>query len=304
VEASREHREGVGNIRIAFFLNLGFTLAEIVGGFLTNSLAILSDAIHDLGDSLTLGLSWYLERRSRQAGSERFSYGLGRLSLLAALVSGVTIIVGSLFVLSEAVPRLLRPVHSDAGGMIVFALIGIAVNGAAALRVRRGKSMTERVISWHFIEDVLGWVAVLAAGVIIHFRDIHVVDPALAILIVLYVLSNVIRNLKKTFAMFLQSIPEDVDIEGVQEALTRLPHVREIHDTHIWTLDGAAHVFTTHLVADEGISKTEEERIKAAARGLLLEYGIVHSTIEVEPYGQECEPNELHKRLERSPAKH
>lgn len=301
---NHEHRHdasgSVGNIRVAFFLNLGFTLVEIAGGFLTNSLAILSDAVHDLGDSLTLGLSWYLERRSSQRGSDRFSYGLGRLSLLAALLSSVVLIAGSLFILAEAVPRLIHPVHSDSGGMILIALIGITVNGVAALRVRRGRSMNEQIVSWHFVEDVLGWVAVLIAGVIIHFRDIHLLDPALSILIVVYVLSNVIRNLKKTLSMFLQGVPDNISVERVQAALTKLPNVREAHDTHVWTLDGVSHVFTTHLVTDEGTSKVDEERIKSAARRLLLDHGIVHSTIEVEHRGQECEPNELHKRMAQS----
>jgi cobalt-zinc-cadmium efflux system protein len=295
-----KHPESIGNIRIAFFLNLAFTLIEIAGGFLTNSLAILSDAVHDFGDSITLWLSWYLEKRSKGGESGRFSYGLGRLSLLAALLGGFVLLAGSLFILSEAVPRLIHPLHSDAGGMIVFALVGIAVNGAAALRVRRGKSMNEQVVSWHFIEDVLGWIAVLIAGVIIRFRDIHVLDPALSILIVLYVLGNAVRNLRKTLTMFLQGVPEDVEVERVEEALIGLPGVQEVHDTHVWTLDGVSHVLTTHLVTDEVIPKADEERIKTAARRLLLKYGIVHSTIEIEPYGQQCEPNELHKRLART----
>jgi cobalt-zinc-cadmium efflux system protein len=288
--------DGARNIRAAFFLNLGFALLEIAGGILTNSVAILSDAVHDLGDSLTLGLSWYLEQRSREAGTARFSYGMGRLSLMAALMSSIILIAGSVLVLSEAVPRLMNPVHTDAAGMIIFALIGIAVNGAAALRVSRGRSVHERVISWHFIEDVLGWVAVLVAGIIIRFRDIHILDPVLSILIVLYILRNVFRTVGKTVALFLQGVPDGFDITHVEESLRRLPDVVGAHDTHVWTLDGASHVLTTHLVAREGASRADEETIKAAARRLLLDHGIVHSTIEVEPCGQDCEPSELHRR--------
>jgi cobalt-zinc-cadmium efflux system protein len=290
------HTEGARNIRAAFFLNLGFALVEIAGGILTNSVAILSDAVHDLGDSLTLGLSWYLEQRSRGAGTARFSYGMGRLSLMAALMSSVILIAGSVLVLSEAVPRLMNPVHTDGTGMIIFAIIGIVVNGAAALRVGRGRTIHERVISWHFIEDVLGWVAVLVAGVVIRFRDIHILDPVLSILIVLYILRNVFRTLAKTVALFLQGVPDGFDIAQVEDALRRLPNVVGAHDTHVWTLDGASHVLTTHVVACEGVSRSEEEAIKVAARRLLVDHGIVHSTIEVEPSGQDCEPSELERR--------
>ncbi|MDX1600202.1 MAG: cation diffusion facilitator family transporter, partial [Anaerolineales bacterium] len=153
-----------GGLRTAFFLNLAFTLLEIVVGLFTNSVAILSDAVHDLGDSLSLGLSWYLEGYANRAGDRRYSYGYRRFSLLGALVSTIVLIAGSLLILSEAIPRLLNPEPTNALGMAAFAIVGVAANGAAVLRLRGQRSMNARVVTWHLLEDVLGWVAVLIVG--------------------------------------------------------------------------------------------------------------------------------------------
>ena len=172
-----EHQSGK-NLRIAFFLNLAFTILEIIGGFYVNSIAILSDAIHDLGDSLSLGTSWYLDNKSKKGADSKFSFGYRRFSLLGALINSVVLIAGSIYVITEAVGRLMEPQHSDANGMIIFAIIGVAVNGYAAWKLSGGKSLNERVVSWHLIEDVLGWVAVLIVAIVIRFWDIHYLDPA------------------------------------------------------------------------------------------------------------------------------
>ncbi|MEJ2447304.1 MAG: cation diffusion facilitator family transporter, partial [Anaerolineales bacterium] len=167
------------NIRVAFFLNLGFTLFEVIGGLYTNSLAILSDALHDLGDSFSLGMAWYLERHSHKESDVKYSYGYRRFSLLAALINTIVLIAGSIYILSEAIPRLLHPEHSNAGGMVVLAVVGIAVNGFAALRVRSEGSLNAQVISWHLLEVVLGWAAVLIVSISLLITDIHILDPIL-----------------------------------------------------------------------------------------------------------------------------
>ena len=270
------------NIRVAFLLNLGFTLFEIVGGLYTNSLAILSDALHDLGDSVSLGMAWYLEKHSHKESDERYSYGYRRFSLLAALLNTVILIAGSLIILSEAIPRLIDPQHSNAGGMIVLAVVGIAVNGLAMLRVRRGQSLNAQVITWHFLEDVLGWIAVLIVSISLLISDIHILDPILSILISLYVLYNIVRNLRKTLALFLQAVPDAIELAEVEHALQQIPQVLSAHHTHIWSLDGENHVLTTHLIIDNDAGKEDLRRIKRDVREITRGIPLSHSTVELE----------------------
>ena len=270
------------SIKVAFFLNLSFTILEIFGGFWTNSLAILSDAVHDLGDSLSLGLAWYLERVASKEGDHIYSYGYRRFSLLGALINTLVLIAGSLFVLSEAIPRLLNPEPSNAQGMILFAVTGILVNGTAVLRLRKGKSLNAQVVAWHLLEDVLGWVAVLVVSIILLVWEINILDPILSILITLYVLYNVIRNLRKTLRLFLQSVPDNLELAAIESRIRQVENVLDTHHTHIWSLDGQHHVLTTHVVVEESASKEQMLCIKEDIRQLILELDISHVTVEIE----------------------
>jgi cobalt-zinc-cadmium efflux system protein len=277
-----------GSIRAAFFLNVGFTLIEIVGGVLTNSLAILSDSLHDLGDSFSIGLSWYMERRAHRPSEGPYSYGFRRLSLLAALISAVVLIIGSLFILSQAIPRLLSPEHSNAQGMLALAILGILVNGAAVMRLRGGKTMNAQVIAWHLLEDVLGWIAVLIVSISLLITDIHILDPLLSILITCYVLYNVVRNLRKTVAIFLQAAPPDLDVHAMDHALASIPGVVSTHHTHAWSLDGEHHVLTTHIVVPSGATKADVIRVKSEALRLMEQADLEHTTIEIEYEDENC----------------
>ena len=196
------HHHATGNIKVAFFLNLSFTIIELIGGFYTNSLAIMSDAVHDLGDSLSLGLSWYFQKVSNKKATTNFSYGFARFSLLGAIINSVVLTVGSIFIISEAIPRIISPEVSDAVGMMWFAILGIIVNGVAVLRLKRGTSINERVVALHLLEDVLGWVAVLIASIVMQFWDLPILDPILSLLIAAYVLFNVFKNIKESFIIF------------------------------------------------------------------------------------------------------
>jgi len=280
------------NLRLAFILNLGFTLFEIVGGIWTNSLAILADSVHDLGDSMSLGLSWYLERYSNKGGDERFSYGSRRFSLLGALINTVILIVGSLFILLRAVPRLIYPEQTNAQGMMFLAIIGILINGIAVLRLRKGKSLNVQIAAWHLFEDVLGWVAVLVVSIVLYFWDIPILDPLLSILITGYVLWNVIRNLKKTLALFLQAVPEDFNLEEVKRRLLSMEHVVSLHHTHLWSMDGEHHVLTTHLVVDPCTSRDEILVLKKEINSLTSDLDIAHTTLEVEYEDEDCRMKE------------
>jgi cobalt-zinc-cadmium efflux system protein len=276
------------NIRFAFFLNLAFTIIEIVGGFYTNSLAILSDSLHDLGDSFSLGLSWYLERYSERGKDDRFSYGYRRFSLLGAFVNTVVLIVGSLIILSAAIPRILDPQPTNARGMILLAIVGIAINGLAVLRMRNEQSMNARIVAWHLLEDVLGWIAVLIVSIALLFTNYYILDPLLAILVTVYVLYNVFRNLRKTVALFLQAVPDDIDIDEIDRGLVSIDLVLSTHHTHIWSLDGAHHVLTSHVVLDECATRDDIARVKNHIKELADIWHFEHTTVEIEFRDEDC----------------
>jgi cobalt-zinc-cadmium efflux system protein len=275
-------------IKAAFFLNLAFTILEIFGGIWTNSLAILSDALHDLGDSISLGMSWYLENYADRIGDKRYSYGYRRYSMLSALVNIIVLIVGSLFILWQAVPRLYNPEPTDAPGMVLFSILGILANGLAALRLRGGKTLNARVAAWHLIEDVLGWAAVLLVSIILLFTDYYILDPLLSILITLFILYNVIKNLRKTLALFLQAVPDDVDLQQIEDKLLSIDNVCSSHHTHVWSLDGERHVLTTHLVVGEGTTREQVKCIKSEIKHMSGEMDFYHTTVEIEFEDESC----------------
>ncbi len=286
--AHTHQHNGKYDIKAAFFLNLFFTVFEIAGSFWTNSLAILSNALHDLGDSFSLGLSWYLEKYSRKERDKLFSYGYQRFSLLAALINTIILIGGSLFIVSEAVPRLIHPEHSKVEGLLIFAVAGIVVNGLAALRLKGGQTFVAKVVVWHFVEDVLGWIAVLIVGITMLFKDIHILDPILSIFIASYVLYNVFRNLKKTLALFLQAVPENISIGEVERKLLAINHVKSVHHTQVWSLDGIHHVLTTHIVVDGRTTKEDVLKMKCEVKVLTDQMAFSHSTVEIEYEGEVC----------------
>ncbi len=282
------HHGDVKNIKTAFFLNLLFTVIEIVGGFYTNSIAILSDALHDLGDSLSLGLAWYFQKLSKKSRDQQFSYGYKRFSLLAAIINSLVLVVGSVFILMEAIPRLFDPVQPDVTGMILLAVLGVIFNGAAVLRLTKGESMNERVAMLHLLEDVFGWVAILIGSVVMYFFDLPIIDPILSVGISLFILFNVYRNLRQSLKIVLQAIPLDVDQDAVLDYLNSLEEVNEAHDLHIWSMDGEYNVLTTHLVLEQNLPVAELQTLKKKIRAGLHDLGIEHTTLEFELKDEDC----------------
>jgi cobalt-zinc-cadmium efflux system protein len=282
------HHHAAGNIRAAFFLNLGFTIVEIVGGFLTNSTAILANAAHDLGDCFALGQAWYFERLAGEKGNARYTYGYKRFSVFGALVSTVLLLLSSLYILSEAVPRILHPEKSNAGGMVALALVGVAVNGLAMMRLSKEKGMNTRVVALHLLEDVLGWVAVLVVSLSLLFVDIPALDPILAVMITIYILSNVVRNLKSMLPIFLQAVPDDVSLDTIVHEIEGMDRVKAVHHAHIWSLDGEHNIFTAHLELDCQPLPEEYATIKDAIRNIIQRHGLYHSTVEIEFSGEVC----------------
>ncbi len=193
------------NFTLAFWLNTGFAILEIAGGLYTNSVAILSDALHDFGDSLSLGLAFYFQRKSLKKRDDYFSYGYKRFSLLGAFINSLILIIGSIFILQEAIHRLARPEQANAKGMLALAFIGIVVNAIAMFRLRSGGSINERVVALHFLEDVLGWVAVLIGSVVMLFADVPILDPILSMLIAGFILFNVTRTFVRRSGSFCKA---------------------------------------------------------------------------------------------------
>jgi cobalt-zinc-cadmium efflux system protein len=283
------HHRAVKNIRLAFFLNLSFTVIEIVGGILTNSLAILSDALHDLGDSISLALSWRLERVSQRGRSKRFTYGYRRFSLLAAVINSLILIGGSIYIISQAIPRLFAPEAVVSEGMLGLAVLGVLVNGVAVLRLRGGKKLNERVVMLHLLEDVFGWVAVLVIALVIHFTDLRFLDPLLSIGIAVFVSVKVFHKLVQSMRIFLQSVPSNMDTRQVYDALREIEEIVDLHDIHLWSLDGEYNIGTIHIVVRNDISPDEVLSLKQKVREIMYSYGVSHATIEIETEDEYCD---------------
>ncbi len=276
----------------AFLLNVCFTIIEFIGGYLTNSTAIMADAVHDLGDSLSIGLAWILSKLSLKQANNTFSYGYQRFSLLGALINGMVLIAGSIWVLTESFPRLLAPEMPHAQGMLWLAILGVVVNGYAAYKLSAGKTLNERVLNWHLLEDVLGWVAVLIVAITLMFVDLPILDPLLSIGFTLFILFNVLKNLKTAIRLFLQATPDISIRENIQQSLTELENVADIHHLHLWSLDGEQHVLTVHLVLTDTLENTQlaEQliKLKAEIAHKLESYNLAHTTIEFELADEVC----------------
>lgn len=271
------------NILIAFILNLLFSVFEVVGGIFTGSVAILSDALHDLGDAMSIGVSWLLERKSKRPPDDSHTYGYGRYSVLGGIVTSMILLLGSCVVIYNAVCRLLvpTPIHYD--GMIIFAVIGAAVNLIAAFVTREGDSMNQRAVNLHMLEDVLGWIVVLVGAVVMRFTQLRFLDPVLSMGAAVFILINAVKNLREATSLFLEKTPEEIDISALRERLTALEGVRSVHHIHVRSIDGFQHCATLHAVIT-----ADTHRTKDAIRHALEEFGINHVTVETEAEGEHC----------------
>ena len=283
------HHSSTENISTAFFLNLFFTIVEFIGGIYTNSLAITSDAIHDLGDSISLGMAWYFQKLSDKKPTKTYSYGFKRFSLLGAIINSIILLIGSIFIIINAIPRIINPEHSDAKGMMWFAILGIIVNGAAVLKLRKGTSINERVVSLHMLEDVLGWVTVLIASIVMQFWDVPILDPILSLLIALYILYNVFKNGKESVRIILQGTPMQLSSDEVITQVLKFKEVKSIHDCHLWTMDGEYNVLTIHLIVNDTLTWEQGKVLKKKVRKVLQDdFSLEHVTLELELSSEDC----------------
>lgn len=286
---SHNHSEGQKNIVFAFILNLCFAIIELFGGIFTNSIAILSDALHDFMDSISLGIAWYLEKKSNKTRDKFYSYGYKRFSLLGSVFISALLVFGSCFVLFESIKRLFNPEQTNAQGMLLLAILGIVVNGIAVLRVKKGKSLNEKAVYLHLFEDVLGWVSVLVVSIVMIFVNLPILDPILSIAICIWVLINAYKNLRQTFKIFLQEVPQDIESDKLQDEVLVLKNVVSIHDFHLWTLDGIHHILSMHIVTSNEITTDENIELKKKVKDICKQHNIHHATLEMETMSEEEE---------------
>lgn len=278
------HHNASKNISVAFFLNLFFTIVELVGGFYTNSMAILSDAVHDLGDSLSLGMSWYLEKISTKKATQKYTYGFQRFSLFGAIINLVVLLIGSFFIIIESIPRLIHPEAADAKGMMWLAILGIIINGAAVFKLKKGTSINEKVVSLHLLEDVLGWLVVLIASIIMQFYEVPILDPILSLGIASYILFNVFKNGKESVQIMLQGTPKSISLKDVKEFIIQNKNIKSLENCHLWSIDGEHHVFTATLfLVDDTITLKKSDEVKQKIKNnLYTKFQIEKISLELE----------------------
>lgn len=283
------------NILVAFILNLFFALFEFVGGAITGSVAIISDAVHDIGDAASIGIAYFLERKSTKQPDSTYTYGYARYSVVGSVITTLILLLGSAMVIYNAVRRIIQPAQIHYDGMILFAVVGVCVNLCAAWFTRKGDSLNQKAVNLHMLEDVLGWVVVLAGAVVMRFTDFALLDPIMSIGVAVFILISAIRNLKAALDLFLEKIPHGISLPQIEEHLRHVPGVQDVHHIHIWSMDGHHHYATMHIVTD-GDSHT----VKDAVRRELKEHGISHVTLELETGTEHC--HETHCHVETAPS--
>ena len=277
------------NILIAFVLNLLFSVFEFFGGAFTGSVAIVSDAVHDLGDAASIGISLLLEHKSKKQPDETHTYGYARYSVLGSVITTVILLLGSSAVILNAVKRIFNPVEINYNGMLVFAVIGAIVNLFAAWFTHKGESLNQKAVNLHMLEDVLGWLAVLVGAAVMKFTDFAVIDPLMSIAVAVFILINAVKNLKSVTDIFVEKTPANISVKEIEEHLCEIDGVINVHHSHVWSTDGYRNLATMHIVTDY-----DHHEIKEKVRAELKEHGIDHCTLELEAVGEHCENTHCH----------
>lgn len=286
------------NILIAFLLNISFSIFEFIGGLFTNSVAILSDSVHDLGDAISIGISYFMERKSKKHADNKYTYGYVRYSVLGGVITTTILLVGSVLVIIGAIKRLFNPVEVNYSGMIIFAVVGVVLNFIAAYVTREGDSINQKSVNLHMLEDVLGWIVVLIGAIIMRFTDISIIDPVMSIGVTIFILFNSLKNLKRVLDLFLEKTPDDIDINELKKHLLEIKGVDDIHHVHIWSIDGFNNYATMHIV-----SKSKDiAKIKKEIRDELKEHNICHAILETEE--ETCDEIECHVEFKEHKGHH
>ena len=272
------------NMTIAFLLNFSFAIIEFIFGLLFHSSAVLADAIHDTGDALAIGLSTLFEKISNRKEDPNYTLGYKRYSLLGALLTSVILLIGSTLVIVENVPKLFAPEKVNYDGMLVLGIVAIAVNTAASRVVSHGHSHNESILSLHFLEDILGWLAVILVSLILRFTDWYFLDPPLSLVIAGFILSKALPKFWENIQIFLDHVPSDVDLSQLYQEIAALENVRTITQLNVWTTDGLEKYAMLHICLENPNLLAETQ---AVLRQKLLAYGIAKVTIQTDESLQE-----------------
>ncbi len=269
---------------LTIILNLFITLVQIAGGIISGSLALLSDAAHNLGDSLALVLSTVAVRMSRRPKTPKHTFGWKRAELLAALINASVLVVICVFLIREAIGRFSHPNPISGALMLVVAAAGFLANfaGMALLKRDSRKNINVRSAYVHLMGDAVSSLAVIAGAVAIVLFKFAWIDPVLTILISLYILKETVGILKESADMVLMTSPAEIDLGEVQRSIESVPGVKNVHHGHLWKLSDADVHFEAHLdVDDMPVSRTEriQKRIEKMLRS---RFGVTHTTLQFE----------------------
>ncbi len=277
------------NILAAFILNLAFSIFEFIGGTICGSVAIVSDSIHDMGDAMSIGASYFLEKKSHKQPDDTYTYGYVRYSVMGSVITTLILLIGSAMVIFTSVGRIINPVEINYNGMIVFAVVGASVNFLAAYFTREGDSLNQKAVNLHMLEDVLGWIVVLIGAIVMRFTDIAIIDSVMSICVALFILINSLKNLKQVLDLFLEKAPASISIEELKHHILEIDGIEDVHHIHIRSLDGYNNFATMHIVTD-----ADSKEIKMKVKSELAEYGINHATLELEGTDENCHDRHCH----------
>ena len=275
---------------LAFFLNLTYAIVEFIAGGVFGSSAVLADSVHDLGDAIAIGISAFLESISNREEDIHYTLGYKRFSLLGAMVTAVILMTGSVLVILENIAKIFHPQPVNDEGILWLGIIAVSINVLASLVVRKGKTKNESILSLHFLEDTLGWLAVILMAIILRFTDWYILDPLLSLAISFFILSKALPRFWSTLKIFLDAVPEGVDIQKIKTDLAELDHVASINQLNLWTMDGLEKNAIVHVCLKE---MEHMETCKESIRIFLKDCGFQNVTIEVDA---DLENHQAHKR--------
>jgi cobalt-zinc-cadmium efflux system protein len=268
--------------RTAFFLNLTFTVLELIGGIISGSIAILADSLHDFADSLSLGLGWYFENKSKKGSNNSYSYGYARFSLLGAMINAIVLLLGSIFIVYESIMRIMNPQMPDVYWMLGISVLGMALNGIGAWKMKSGKSMNKQVMTIHLLEDSVGWLAVFVVSIVFLFVEVPILDPILAIVINVSVLIFVFSKLVKSLKIMLQRVPKGVNLPELKQKILCLNKVKNVTHLHVWSLTKEKVVVSVHAHVDGVQSIAEAQDIKQQIMHVFSDLDTEHITIDLQ----------------------
>ncbi len=280
-----DHNPEGKKLLASVWLNLTITVVQFIGGLLSNSLALLSDALHNLGDGIALLIAWIANKVSRRPSSDKKTFGYQRIEILAALLNGLALVAISIFLFSEAWKRFQNPEEINSGLMLIVATIGLAANiiSVLLLHSHRRENINVRAAYLHLIGDTLSSVAVIIGGILMYFYGLYWIDPLVTVIIGLYIIKESITIIKETVDILMQATPENIDLHEVKKALCQIEGVYNIHHVHIWQLNDREIHFESHMDLEKDMKISETDSIRAQAEKILIrQFGIDHVTMQLE----------------------